>query len=140
MSAIIKAPKMLARAALCIAAAYLIATSSIAVLRWKDRKDCEKKKEKQKAYYDSLWNTAIFFPDFYHEQPDSNTAQLMWYLDEATESVDIVMYSFSFPMLENLVRKKARQGVKVRILTDKYIRNNRRFRRDGNQIIHFITK
>ncbi|CAL8077785.1 unnamed protein product [Orchesella dallaii] len=65
-----------------------------------------------------LWNTVMFFPDHFHTKPDSTTSQLIWYMDQATKTLDICMFAIQFRMIENKLVEIAKRGVAIRIISN----------------------
>jgi len=90
-----------------------------------------KKRQKKVLTMDDLWNTAMFFPDFFPEKEDSTTRQLIWYLEQATETIDVCVFCINFKMLEEALIRIASKGVRVRILTNHYSGRSRQMRRVG---------
>jgi len=64
-----------------------------------------------------LWNTAIFFPDYHIQQPNSKTAQLLWYFKEAKISIQICIYNCSLRDLERVLFQKHEEGLLVEVIT-----------------------
>ena len=131
---VIMRPKMIATT---IGAAILLE-----LLHWKykaatkSRKSNKKVKKLKKIRLteDDLWNTVIFFPDpdlLFVEHDNSRIRQLMWYMDQAKERIDICIFCFNFRELEELLMKKAREGVDIRILSNKRLPKTRKLVQAG---------
>lgn len=88
---------------------------------------------------EDLWNTAIFFPDYFPEREYSKTRELIWYLEQAEFTIDVCTYSFAFRMIEEALIKLARENrVKIRILTNKRIPRDRLMRRASMEFTLFL--
>ncbi|CAL8112848.1 unnamed protein product [Orchesella dallaii] len=64
----------------------------------------------------ALWNTAMFFPDFSASEKDSTTQQFLWYFGQATTSIRICIYNFSFPELEQVLSEQYERGLIVQFI------------------------
>lgn len=61
-------------------------------------------------------HTAIFFPDYKAKDPNSKTAQLLWYFQEAKISIQICIYNSSLKELEEVIFEKFREGLLVEVV------------------------
>lgn len=67
-------------------------------------------------FFSYRWNTAIFFPDYKAKDPNSKTAQLLWYFQEAKISIQICIYNSSLKELEEVIFEKFREGLLVEVV------------------------
>lgn len=67
---------------------------------------------------EELWNTALFFPEIFPEQEFSQTRQFMWYMEQATVSLKVAIYTSSFKLLEKMLFGLVRKRVKVMVVTN----------------------
>lgn len=66
----------------------------------------------------NLWNTVLFFPDYFPDAPDSSTQQLLNYFQSAKMSIHICMYLASHPGIGEVIRHKYAEGLLVQVVTD----------------------
>jgi len=64
------------------------------------------------------WNTVLFFPDRFPENPDSTTKQLFNYFESAKISIHICMYLASHAVIAEVIKKKYMDGLLVQVVTD----------------------
>lgn len=64
----------------------------------------------------NLWNTAMFFPDYHADEPDSTTQQFLWYFQQARTSIRVCIYNFSFPELEYVICQQYERGLIVQFV------------------------
>ena len=66
------------------------------------------------------WNTAIFFPSYFPEEPGSVFQKLLKYIQSAEKSLKICVMTITYdPLLKEII-KKHNSGVKVQVFTSYY--------------------
>jgi len=54
-----------------------------------------------------VWNTVMFFPDYYSRRPVSVTRKLIWYLNQSQKAIKICMYVLRCRILEKALHEIA---------------------------------
>ncbi|ODN04411.1 Mitochondrial cardiolipin hydrolase [Orchesella cincta] len=89
---------------------YYIKKRKIAIVK--------KKPERVRIDAEDYWNTVIFFPDYFPEKPDSKIRQLLWYMDQATSTLDVCIFAIQFRLIHEKLVEMAKRGVIIRIITN----------------------
>jgi len=61
----------------------------------------------------NLWNTAMFFPDYFASEPDSTTQQFLWYFSQARTSIRVCIMNCSFPEMLDVISQQYDRGLIV---------------------------